>query len=153
MTWTIISIILLSLAKILITCLPTGPVNWLIRKFETHSKLSEENVTLTIDGKPLEGENKTKVINDFNEAIFLKKHYIFPGTEELFLNPDNSEPPLVIDTKRGKKEVKLFLYRYNDRIDVVKQEKKKIIAYSLLSDNLQKFSYYKERPKMHYGSV
>ncbi|MBT2655623.1 YfmQ family protein [Bacillus sp. ISL-18] len=141
MIWTIISIILLSLVKILITCLPTGSVNWLIRKFETHSKLNEENLTLTIDGKPLEGDNKTKVINEFNEAIFLKKHYIFPGTEELFLNPDTSEPPLVIDTKRGKKEIKLVLYRYHDHIDVVKQDKKKIIAYSLLSDNLQKFSF------------
>jgi hypothetical protein len=141
MTWTIISIILLSLAKILITCLPTGPVEWLLRKFETHSKLSEDQITLTIEGKPLEGGNKTKIINDFNEALFLKKHYIFPGTEELFLNPDNSEPPLVIDAKRGKKEVKLFLYRYNDRIDVVKQDKRKVIAYSLLSDSLQKLSF------------
>jgi len=141
MIWTIISIILLSLVKILVTCLPTGSVNWLIRKFEIHSKLNEENITLTINGKPLEGDNKVKVINEFNEAIFLKKHYIFPGTEELFLNPENSEPPLVIDTKRGKKEIKLLLYRYHDRIDVVKQDKKKIIAYSLLSDNLQKFSF------------
>jgi hypothetical protein len=141
MIWTIISIILLSLVKILVTCLPTGSVNWLIRKFEIHSKLNEENITLTINGKPLEGDNKVKVINEFNEAIFLKKHYIFPGTEELFLNPENSEPPLVIDTKRGRKEIKLLLYRYHDRIDVVKQDKKKIIAYSLLSDNLQKFSF------------
>lgn len=141
MIWTIISIILLSIVKIVVTCLPTGSVNWLIRKFETHSKLNEENLTLTIDGRPLEGDNKTKVINEFNEAIFLKKHYIFPGTEELFLNPENSGPPLVIDTKRGKKEIKLFLYRYHDRIDVVKQDKKKIIAYSLLSDTLQKFSF------------
>ncbi|MEH7097143.1 YfmQ family protein [Neobacillus vireti] len=141
MMWTIISIILLSLVKILVTCLPTGSVNWLIRKFETHSKLNEEDITLTIDGKPLEGNNKTKVIHDFNEAIFLKKHYIFPGTEDLFLNPDNSEPPLIIDTRRGNKEIKLFLYRYHDRIDVVKHDKKKIIAYSLLSDNLQKFSF------------
>ena len=90
MIWTIISIILLSLVKILVTCLPTGSVNWLIRKFEIHSKLNEENITLTINGKPLEGDNKVKVINEFNEAIFLKKHYIFPGTEELFLNPENS---------------------------------------------------------------
>jgi hypothetical protein len=141
MTWTIISIILLSFVKLLITCLPTGPVEWLIKKFETHSKLSEDQINLTIGGKPLAGVNKTKIINDFNEALFLKKHYIFPGTEDLFLNPDNSEPPIVIDTKRGKKEVKLFLYRYNDRIDVVKQEKKKIIAYSLSSDSLQKLSF------------
>ncbi|MEH7120118.1 YfmQ family protein [Neobacillus vireti] len=140
MTWTIIIIILISLLKIIPTCLPTGSVEWLIKKFETHSKLSEETVTLTFGGKRLEGEAKNKVIKDFNEAIFLKKLYIFPGTEELYLNPENSEPPLIIDTKRGKNEVKLFLYRYNDRIDVVKRDKKKVMAYSLLSENLQKFS-------------
>ena len=140
MTWTIIIIILISLLKIIPTCLPTGSVEWLIKKFETHSKLSEENVTLTFCGKRLEGEAKNKVIKDFNDAIFLKKHYIFPGTEELYLNPENSEPPLIIDTKRGKNEVKLFLYRYNDRIDVVKRDKKKVMTYSLLSEKLQKFS-------------
>lgn len=140
MTWTIISIILISLLKILITCLPTGPVEWLIRKFETHSKLGDENITLSIDGRRLEGGDKMKVINDFNEAIFLKKHYIFPGTEELYLNRENSDSPIVIETKRGKKDVKLFVYRYKDRVDVVKQFKKKLVAYSLMSESLQKFS-------------
>ncbi|WP_160723057.1 YfmQ family protein [Bacillus sp. USDA818B3_A] len=140
MVWTIISIVLLSILKLLITCLPTGPVEWLIKKFETHSKLSVDKITLTRDGKPLEGEDKVKLVNSFNEAIFLKKHYIYPGTEESFLHPENSETPLVIDTKTGKKDVRLFLYRYNDRVDVVKQYKKKLVAYSLMSDNLQKFT-------------
>ena len=135
MTGTIISIILISLLKILVTCLPTGSVEWLIKKFETHSKLIVENTTLTIDGKHLEGEDKIKVINDFNKATFWKKHYIFPGAEEEFLNPEDSETPIVIDTKTGNKEVRLFLYRYNDRVDVVKQYKKKLVAYSLLSEN------------------
>ncbi|MEH7503837.1 YfmQ family protein [Neobacillus drentensis] len=140
MTWAVLSIILISSVKILMTCLPTGPVEWLIRKFEIHSKLSETNVTVTIGGKRLEGEDKIQVINYFNEATFLKQHYIFPGTEELFLHPENSETPLVIDTKRGKKDVRLFVFSYNDHIDVVKQYKKKVVAYSLLSDNLQKRS-------------
>ncbi|PLS08480.1 YfmQ family protein [Neobacillus cucumis] len=140
MTWTIISIILISLLKIVVTCLPTGSVEWLIKKFETHSKLSDENTTLSIGGTRLEGKDKMKIVNDFNEAIFLKKHYIFPGTEELYLKPENSETPLVIETKSGKKDVKLLLYRYNDRVDVVKQYKKKMVAYSLLSEELQKTS-------------
>ncbi len=140
MTWAVLSIILISSVKILMTCLPTGPVEWLIRKFEIHSKLSETNVTVSIGGKRLEGEDKIQVINYFNEATFLKQHYIFPGTEELFLHPENSETPLVIDTKRGKKDVRLFVFSYNDHIDVVKQYKKKVVAYSLLSDNLQKRS-------------
>ncbi|MEY2194230.1 YfmQ family protein [Neobacillus sp. BF23-41] len=140
MTWAVISIILLSTVKILMTCLPTGPVEWLIRKFEIHSKLSEPNVTVTIDGKLLEGKDKNQVIHSFNEATFIKQHYIFPGTEELYLHPENSETPLVIDTKKGKKDVRLFVFSYNDRIDVVKQYKKKVVAYSLLSDHLQKSS-------------
>lgn len=140
MTWAVISIILLSIVKILMTCLPTGPVEWLIRKFEIHSKLSEPNVTVTIDGKLLKGIDKIQVIHSFNEATFLKQHYIFPGTEELYLHPENSETPLVIDTKRGKKDVRLFVFSYIDRIDVVKQYKKKVVAYSLLSDHLQKGS-------------
>ncbi|MEH7097220.1 YfmQ family protein [Neobacillus vireti] len=140
MMWTIISIILISLLKILVTCLPTGTVEWLIKKFETHSKLNVENITLTIDGKYLNGEEKIKVINEFNEATFIKKHYIFPGMEEVILKPEDSKTPIIINTKTGKKEVRLFLYRYNDRVDVVKQYNKKLVAYSLLSENLQKLS-------------
>ena len=138
MTWAVVSIIIVSTIKILMTCLPTGPVEWLIRKFEIHSKLSEPNVTITIDGKQLEGDDKIQVIHDFNEATYLKQHYIYPGTEELFLHPENSKTPLVLDTKKGKNDVRLFVFRYNDRIDVVKQYKKKVIAYSLASEPLQK---------------
>lgn len=138
MMWTVLSIILLSLVKILMTCLPTGPVEWLIRKFEIHSKLSDADATVTIDGKRLEGEDKIQVIHDFNEAAYIKQHYIFPGTEEMYLHPENSEAPFVIDTKIGKKDVRLFVHRYNDRVDVVKQYKKKIVAYSLFSERLQK---------------
>ncbi|MBM7655413.1 YfmQ family protein [Neobacillus cucumis] len=137
MVWTIISLILLGLLKVLVTCLPTGPVEWLIKKFETHSKLSDDHITITFEGKQVKGKDKTTLIHDFNEAIFLEKHYIYPGTEELFLKPEHSEPPVVIDTKKGKKDIRLFLYRYKDRIDVVKQDKKKVVAYSLLSDRLQ----------------
>ncbi|WP_026568522.1 YfmQ family protein [Bacillus sp. UNC41MFS5] len=138
MTWAVVSIIIISTIKILVTCLPTGPVEWLIKKFEIHSKLNETDVTITIDGKNLAGEDKLQVIHYFNEATYLKQHYIYPGTEELFLHPENSHTPLVIDTKSGKNDVRLFVFRYNDRIDVVKQYKKKVIAYSLSSDHLQK---------------
>jgi len=138
MTWAVVSIIIVSTIKILMTCLPTGPVEWLIRKFEIHSKLNETDVTITINGKSLVGGEKLQVIQHFNEAAYLKQHYIYPGTEELFLHPENSNTPLVIDTKSGKKDVRLFVFSYNDRIDVVKQYKKKVIAYSLSSEPLQK---------------
>ncbi|MGG1678283.1 YfmQ family protein [Neobacillus sp. NRS-1170] len=137
MTWTVLSIILISMVKIAMTCLPTGPVNWLIRKFEIHSKLSEENVTITIDGKRLEGADKIQIINDFNEATFIKQQYIYPGTEEFYLYPENHRTPIVIETKYGKKDMTIYLYHNKDQVDVVKQYKKKVIAYSLFSDRLQ----------------
>ncbi|MDM5293141.1 YfmQ family protein [Peribacillus simplex] len=132
--------ILLGLVKLLVTCLPTDTVNWIISKFKLHSELSDANAIITIGGKRLEGEDKIQVINYFNKAIFLKKNHIFPGNEHLFLNPENSVTPLVIDTKRGKKDVRLFVYIYNDHVDVVKQYKKKIVSYSLLSESLQERS-------------
>ncbi|MET3319377.1 UNVERIFIED_ORG: hypothetical protein ABIC97_002472 [Peribacillus simplex] len=132
--------ILLSLVKLLVTCLPTDAVNWIISKFKLHSELSDANCIVTIDGKRLEGEDKIQVINYFNEAIFLKKNHIFPGNEQLFLHPENNGTPLVIDTKSGKKDVRLLVHIYNDHVDVVKQYKKKLVAYSLLSDSLQERS-------------
>nr|WP_076370789.1 YfmQ family protein [Peribacillus simplex] len=132
--------IFLSLLKILVSCLPTDAVNWIISKFKIHSEISDENAIVTFDGKRLEGEEKIQVINYFIYARFLKKNHIFPGNEQLFLHPENSGTPLVIDTKRSPKDVRLFVYIYNDHVDVVKQYKKKVISYSLLSDSLQERS-------------
>ncbi|MBT2647144.1 hypothetical protein J7E52_10490 [Bacillus sp. ISL-34] len=132
--------IILSLIKILVSCLPTDAVNWIISKFKIHSEICDGNAIVTLDGKRLEGEEKIQVINYFNNAKFLKKNHIFPGNEQLFLHPENSGTTLVIDTKKGKKDVRLFVYIYNDHVDVVKQYKKKIISYSLLSDSLQERS-------------
>lgn len=141
MMWTIVSIIVISLIKILMTCLPTGTVEWLMRKFDVHSKLNVQEVTVTLDGKEINGEEKEKIINNFNEAIFIEKQYIFPGTEEHYLQPENSKTPLVIESKSGGKHpVKLLVFQYDDHVDVVKQYKKKVAAYSLNSKDLQKWS-------------
>ncbi|WP_028401955.1 YfmQ family protein [Ectobacillus panaciterrae] len=141
MTWAVLlPIILIGIVKVLISSLPNSVVESFISKFEMHSKLSDANVIVTIDGKRLEGEDKIQVINYFNEAIFLERYYIFPGYEQFYLHPENGGTPLVIDTKRGKKDVRLFVYSYNDHVDVVKQYKKKVVAYRLLSDSLQKRS-------------
>ncbi|MDA6161938.1 YfmQ family protein, partial [Escherichia coli] len=75
MTWAVVvPIILVSLLKIVLTCMPTGTVNWLIRKFETHSKLDEKEVSVTIGDNRLKDEEKFQFINQFNEGIFIKKH-------------------------------------------------------------------------------
>ncbi|MCY8510468.1 YfmQ family protein [Bacillus mojavensis] len=140
MTWAIVMLILMSLVKIVLTCLPTGVIEWLLSKFEVHAKVNNEDAVLSVDGKRLEGEEKRNMIDQFNEAVFLEKYYIYPGDEERYLYPENGGTPLVIDTKKGKKDVKLFVYSYDDHIDVVKQYKKKVIAYRLLSESMQKQS-------------
>ena len=131
-------LILLFLVKLVLTCLPSGVVEWISAKFEVHSKLSGENADVTIGGKRLEGQDKKEVIQHFNEAVFMEKYYIFPGDEHLYLHPKDSGTPVVIDTKKGKKDVRLWIFAYNDRVDVVKQYKKKVVAYCLQSDILQK---------------
>ncbi|HWO97844.1 MAG TPA: YfmQ family protein [Bacillus sp. (in: firmicutes)] len=132
MTWSFVLLLTLAaLVKVVLTCLPTGVVEWLMSKFELHPTLSDETVTVTIDGKCLEGKDKIQVINDFNEAMFLEKYDI---------QPENSGTPLVIDIKKGKNNVRLFVYIYNDGVNVVKQYKKKVVTYRLRSDRLQKRS-------------
>ncbi|MBG9655175.1 YfmQ family protein [Cytobacillus firmus] len=139
MTWAVlVPIILVSLLKIVLTCMPTGTVNWLIRKFETHSRLDEKEVTVTIGDHRLEDKEKLRFINQFNEGIFIKKHYIHPGNEQLFLQPEKCGTPIVIEFL--DRDDKLFIFSYKDRIDVVKQRRKKVIAYSLISDSLQNSS-------------
>ncbi len=88
----------------------------------------EENTTILIDGKNIEGETKLQVIHEFNEALFLDKHY-FP--------PHGEGTPIVINTKKGNKEVRFSLYSHEEHVDVIKQYKKKIVAYRLRSKRLQ----------------
>jgi hypothetical protein len=109
-------------------------------KFKIHSEISDADAIVTFDGKRLEGEDKVQVLHYFNEAKFLKKNHIFPGNEKLFLHPENSGTPIIMDVKRGKNDVRLYVYMYNDHVDVVKQYKNKVVAYSLLSESLQERS-------------
>lgn len=129
MTWSvIIPIILFSLFKIVITCLPSGPVEWILIKFELHSTLDKESLKVFYSGKEKEGSEKPRIVHSFNEATFLEKYYIWPGTEDLYFNPESNKTPFIIQTHRGKTDDKLWLFCYNDRVDV---------AYSLRSDSLQ----------------
>ncbi|MGG4197782.1 YfmQ family protein [Peribacillus frigoritolerans] len=141
MTWPVLILtIILSLLKLLVTCLPTDAVNWIMNKFKIHSEISDADAIVTFNGKRLEGEDKVQVLHYFNEAKFLKKNHIFPGNEKLFLHPENSGTPVIMDVKRGKNDVRLYVYIYNDHVDVVKQYKNKVVAYSLLSESLQERS-------------
>ncbi|HWJ79726.1 MAG TPA: YfmQ family protein [Niallia sp.] len=130
MTLTVFLVTLfVCIIKILMTCLPTGVINWLTQKYKMHPTLIEEEVNITIDGKELETKHKKQVVDYFNQAIFSERYNIFPGNEELYLHPENNDKPIVIDW--AKRNITLYVYQYEDRVDVVKQHNKKIIAYSL----------------------
>ncbi len=140
MIWAFIVSFLLAAIKIGLTCMPSDAVDWILSKFAMHPNLNSKDVKITYNGKHMESEEKIKFTDYFNEATFLKKYYIFPGNEKLFLNPDTDVNPIVVDMKRGKKNVTLFVFCYTDHVDVVKQFKSKVVAYRLRSDYLQTVS-------------
>ncbi|WP_459500654.1 YfmQ family protein [Bacillus sp. C1] len=127
-TWFIVMLVLFGAFKIIVASIPTSVVESFISKFELHPQLNEGDVTVAIAGKYLEGEEKTEIIDQFNEAIFLEKYY-FP--------PQSNGTPVVIHTKRGKNDIRFSVYSYDDHVDVIKQYKKKVVGYSLRSKDLQ----------------
>lgn len=138
MTWgVLLSIIVVSALKILITSMPTPVVKWLLGKFELHSKLDPSNVSITREERVLQGDDKKQFIDGFNEATFLNKYYVHSGNKNYFLSPNSAEAPYIIDIKKGEHSVRLFLYLYKNQIDIVKLYKKKVEAYSLLSEHFQ----------------
>lgn len=139
MTWTALAIIVGGILLKLLTSPPSAVVGWVVSKFALHPKLDSKYVTITFNGKHLDEEEKIKLIDYFNEALFLERYHIFPGNEEVFLHPETNVVPFVITVKRRKKEVKLYVYNYDDHVDIVKQRKKKVASYKLTSEELQKF--------------
>ncbi|MFJ7737667.1 YfmQ family protein [Lysinibacillus sp. NPDC097287] len=139
MTWIWVVSIAFFMLKLLMSP-PSALVAWGLKKFALHPILDSKDITITFNGKHIEGEEKIRLTDYFNEANVLKKHYIFPGHEQLFLNPDTDVKPFVFNVKRGKKDVNFFVYSYDQHVDVVKQHKKKVVSYSLNSDHLLNFS-------------
>jgi len=138
-TGLIITIVIGSIIKLLMIT-PSIAVAWVVNKFELHKELDSKDVTVTFNGKNLEDGEKIRFIDFFNKAIFLKKYYIFPGNEVLFLRPETNVTPFVITLKSGKKDVDFFIFPYDNHVDVVKKRKEKVISYSLSSENLQRFT-------------
>ncbi|MBE7128376.1 YfmQ family protein [Bacillus cereus group sp. MG9] len=127
-TWFIVTLFIFGALKVLVSSMPTSVVESIISRFELHQKLDEENTTVTVDGESIEGKMKLQVIHEFNEALFLDKHY-FP--------PQGNGTPIVMETKKGKREIRFSIYSYEEHVDVVKQYKKKVVAYRLRSKSLQ----------------
>lgn len=111
-----------------------------MNKFALHPKLDPKDITVTFNGMRLEEEEKNRFSAYFNEAQYVKRNHIFPGTEKSFLHPETAVIPFVINVKNRKKEMNFFLYHNDDHVDVVKQWKKKVASFSLSSEPLQNFS-------------
>ncbi|KAA9011188.1 YfmQ family protein [Niallia endozanthoxylica] len=139
MSWTVIIVVIFALLKML-TSPPSALVGWFVSNFALHPKLNSKDITITFNGKRLEEEEKNRFTEFFNEALFLKRYNIFQGNEDLFLNPETSVIPFVINVKSRKKEMTFYVYSYDDHVDVVKQWKKKVASYRLSSEYLQKFT-------------
>ena len=140
MTWTAVLILIVGILIKMLTSPPSAVVAWVVSKYALHPKLDSKDITVTFNGKSVGEEEKIRFTNYFNEANFLERHHIFPGSEDLFLNPDSNVVPFVIKAKSKNKEINFFVYTYDEHIDVVKQWKKKIASYSLSSENLQEFT-------------
>ncbi|MDM5349777.1 YfmQ family protein [Lysinibacillus sphaericus] len=138
-TGLIITIVIGSIIKLLMSP-PSIAVAWLVNKFELHKELDSKEVTISFKGKNLEEREKIRFIDFFNKAIFLKKYYIFPGNEKLFLQPETNVTPFIINLKSGKKDVNFLIFPYDNHVDVVRKCKEKVISYSLSSESLQNFT-------------
>ena len=93
-TWFIVMLVVFGAFKIIVSSLPNSVIESIISRFETHPQLEEENVTVTMNGNNLVGKQKSKIIHDFNEGLFLDRYYA---------PPHNEGTPLIIHAKRGKK--------------------------------------------------
>ncbi|MBE7119045.1 YfmQ family protein [Bacillus cereus] len=127
-TWFIVMLVVFGAFKIIVSSLPNSVIESIISRYETHPQLEEENVTITFNGNDLKGEDKQQIIHDFNEGLFLDRYYA---------PPHNEGTPIIINAKRGKKDFIFYIYSHEEHVDVVKQHKKKVVAYSLRSKNLQ----------------
>ncbi|RAS91018.1 hypothetical protein A3863_07250 (plasmid) [Priestia endophytica] len=129
MTWFfIISLVIVSLLKIVVTSPPNFIAEWFVTKFELHSKFDEKDVNIKVGESQLLGKDKDEALRSFNEAVFLNRYDLFPKTKGV---------PMIIEAKKGNKYTKFLVYTYSDHIDVFKHSKKTIVAYRVFSDVLQ----------------
>ncbi|MDF2001254.1 YfmQ family protein [Bacillus pumilus] len=141
LVWIVTSLVVFSLLKLLVTSLPSGVVERLFSRYAVHAKVTSDQTTIMFEDRPLNDQQVSEIIRHFNDAIFIERYYIYPGDEERFLHPQEGPAPLTMQTKLGKHDVTLYLYHYDDHVDVVRQfthkPKKKLTAYRLRSEPLQ----------------
>jgi len=127
--WILIPLILIHVVMAFAAAPPNAVARKVLRKFEVHQQVNEETATVTFGDKQLEDSNKKEVLNSFNKATFGYRYYKLPSY---------SGTPFVIQTKVGKKDIRIFIYVYENRVDVFKEYKKEVIGYRLVSESLQK---------------
>lgn len=128
--WWFIPVFVVHVILAFIMSPPEVVANWFFAKFELHPQLSEEDsVVVTTEGNQVQAEEKRQFIDAFNKAIFIERYYQ--------ILPKYAGTPVIVKTRQRKAVVKLFVYAYDDHVDVFKQLKKKVIAYRLISYNLQ----------------
>ena len=139
MIWTIIAIAI-GVILIFMTSPTSALVGWFLDKFALQPTLEPKDITVTCNGMQLDEEDKIRFTNYFNEAQFVERIHIFPGTEKSFLQPVTNKIPFIINVTSRNKEMSFFLYCNDDDIEVVKQWKKKVASYRLTSEHLQNFN-------------
>lgn len=139
MTWMATIAIIIGIILVFISSPTSALVGWVLSKFTLQPKFDPKEISVTFNGKHLEEEEKIRFNDYFNEAQFLERIHIFPGNEKMFLHPETTVIPFVINVK-SRKEMNFFVYSYDDHVDVVKQWKKKVTSFSIRSERLQKFA-------------
>jgi hypothetical protein len=125
MSWVfIVVLIVASLIKILAASAPSAVVERIGKRFQLHPSLSYD-VSVKKDGEVLLDEEKQRLLDAFNESNFLEKYYYPPAPEGI---------PYEIEAINER----YYLYPYADRVDVFKYRKKKVYAYSLRSEFMQR---------------
>ncbi|WP_170289406.1 YfmQ family protein [Metabacillus lacus] len=137
MTITFIATIaILSALKVAVASIPTSTVDWLLRKFELHHKLSEENADISFEGRAVQGAEKANIITAWNESLFLEEYYVHSGNREYYSNPSHGISPIEIVLDTGKTPVMFHVYQHAEYVDVVKQVKSKVRAYKIKAEML-----------------
>ncbi|MEA1853975.1 YfmQ family protein [Cytobacillus sp. FSL W7-1323] len=131
MTWTMGFVLILGILIKMITSPPSAAVAWVLKKFAIHQEINEKEITLVYDSQLIEGQVKEKVVTMYNEASFLKRIHIYPGNEDLFMPHNQKTVPYHICYSKGKKKIQLYLYIEEKYLTVVKQTKRKLIAYQM----------------------
>lgn len=101
MVWVVISLVVFSLLKLLVTSLPSGVVERLFSRYAVHAKVTSEQTNITFQGRMLDEQRASEIIQHFNDAIFIERYYIYPGDEERFLHPNEDQRRLLCKQSMG----------------------------------------------------